>query len=133
MRQPSQRETKVFEALCGPVTAADLAALRAAVQRHKRDLDQASRESEFLATDLAEELADKLDDLLETLPSLPEDVRPLVAGAARYHYCDTCPAFPPAQPPVRRGPLLELGQLGVQSVRREISPKTSNVTSAPTG
>ncbi len=88
MRQPSQRETKVFEALCGPVTAADLAALRAAVQRHKRDLDQASRESEFLATDLAEELADKLDDLLETLPSLPEDVRPLVAGAARYFVSD---------------------------------------------
>lgn len=88
MRQPSQRETKVFEALCGPVTAADLAGLRAAVQRHKRDLDQASRESEFLATDLAEELADKLDDLLETLPSLPEDVRPLVAGAARYFVSD---------------------------------------------
>ncbi len=88
MRQPSQRETKVFEALCGPVTAADLAALRAAVQRHKRDLDQASRESEFLATDLAEELADKLDDLLETLPSLLEDVRPLVAGAARYFVSD---------------------------------------------
>ncbi len=88
MRQPSQRETKVFEALCGPVTAADLAALRAAVQRHKRDMDQASRESEFLATDLAEELADKLDDLLETLPSLPEEVRPLVAGAARYFVSD---------------------------------------------
>ncbi len=88
MRQPSQRENKVFEALCGPVTAADLAALRAAVQRHKRDMDQASRESEFLATDLAEELADKLDDLLETLPSLPEEVRPLVAGAARYFVSD---------------------------------------------
>lgn len=88
MRQPSLRETQVFEGLCGPVTTADLAALRAAVQRHLRDLDQASREDEFLATDLAEDLAERLDDLLEILPTLPDAARPLVVGAARYFVSD---------------------------------------------
>ncbi len=88
MRQPSQRENQVFESLCGPVTIAEIAALRAAVQRHMRDIDQASRENEFLATDLAEVLAERLDDLLESFPSLAEDARPLVVGAARYFVSD---------------------------------------------
>ncbi len=88
MRQPSHRENQVFEALCGPISPGDLAALRAAVARHKREIDNASRENEFLATDLAEELADKLDDLLEDLGALSPDAGALVVGAARYFVSD---------------------------------------------
>jgi uncharacterized membrane protein YkvA (DUF1232 family) len=88
MRQPSLHETEVFEGLCGAVTRQALASLRAAVEQHLRDLEQAARQNELLATDLAEELAQKLDALLAELDALPEEARPLVVGAARYFVSD---------------------------------------------
>jgi uncharacterized membrane protein YkvA (DUF1232 family) len=88
MRQPSLHETEVFEGLCGDVSRQALASLRAAVKQHLRDVDQAARQNELLATDLAEELARKLDGLLAELESLPEEARPLVVGAARYFVSD---------------------------------------------
>ena len=88
MRQPSLYETEVFDGLCGEVTRQALASLRAAVKQHLRDVDQAARQNELLATDLAEELAHKLDGLLADLDSLPAEARPLIVGAARYFVSD---------------------------------------------
>ena len=88
MRQPSLHENEVFEGLCGAVSREAVAQVRAAVKQHLRELDQASRQNEFLATDLAEELAQKLDELLAGLDALPEDARSLVVGAARYFVSD---------------------------------------------
>lgn len=88
MRQPSIHETRVFESLCGAVSGEALAELRAEVTQHRRDLDRAARVNDLLATDLAEELAQKLDRLLAGLDALPEEARALVVGAARYFVSD---------------------------------------------
>ncbi|WP_437290973.1 hypothetical protein [Sorangium sp. So ce406] len=84
MRPLSLREKKVFEGLCGTVSPEELATLRDAVRQHLGELLQASRRNELLPIDLAEELARRLDDLLEQLGSLAAEARPLVVGAARY-------------------------------------------------
>lgn len=93
MRQPTHHENEVFESLRGLADKDGLASLRAAVKQHLRELEQAARQHEFLATDLAEELADKLDGLLGEFEALPEDARPLVVGVARYFvsYNDVLP------------------------------------------
>lgn len=84
MRAPSPAEIAHFEALCGPVTAEERAALRAAVQGHLLQLAQAARGNELLPVDLAEALASGLDRLLGQLDGLPAEARALVVGAARY-------------------------------------------------
>lgn len=88
MRKPSRRENEDFERLCGMVNGPELGALRAAVQQHLRELEQAARRNELLATDLAEELARKLDGLLADIHTLPEEAQRLVVGAARYFVSD---------------------------------------------
>lgn len=84
VRQPSPHENRIFEALCADLTPEGLADLRAAVRRHLGELQQASRRNELLAIDLAEELAERLEELLGQFGGLDAEAQPLVVGAARY-------------------------------------------------
>lgn len=117
MRPPTPHEIATFERLCGIVGADEIRDLRAAIQQHLRELNHAARRNELLATDLAEELATKLDQLLVLLESFPPDHQRFIVGAARY-FVSSDDVLPDLQGPLGLDDDVAIFNLTVRRIER---------------
>lgn len=75
---------RVFQPLCAPLDAANMAGLQAAVAEHLNAVRQATQRNEFLDLAAAEALAHGLAALLDQYPDCTPAQQALIIGAARY-------------------------------------------------